>query len=210
VTRAHVVDLDAAFGEPPQRPLLERLAAAAAAAGGPALELGGGLRDEAAIDWALAAGFERAVVGSLAARDPAGFARLAAGRPGRLVPALDAVGSAGGEVRAEGWRQSAGTSVDELAAALAGLPCPALLVTAVERDGLMTGADAALARRAARAAGIPALVSGGVRSLAELAELARQACAAPGELAGAVVGRALYEGAFTLDQALAACRGEAA
>src|SRR5258707_2722876 len=78
VRRIHVVDLDAALGEPPQRALIERLAAALAAGvdgdgDGVGVQLGGGLRDRAAVEWALAAGCERVVLGSLPARDPAAF-----------------------------------------------------------------------------------------------------------------------------------------
>lgn len=196
VERAHVVDLDAALGEPPQR---ELLAALAAAPERPALQLGGGLRDEAAVEWALAAGFERAVIGSLVVADPPRFAALARRFPGRLVPALDA---RDGEVRTAGWTAGSGVTAAAAAARLAGLPCPAVLVTDVERDGAMAGPNVELARRVAAASGLPALLSGGVASLADLAA-ARQAP----EIAGAVVGRALYAGAFTLAEALAVCRG---
>jgi imidazole glycerol-phosphate synthase subunit HisF len=195
VRRVHVVDLDAALGEPPQR---ELIAALAARPGAPALQLGGGLRDRAAVLWALAAGCERVVVGSLVPRDPALFTALARELPGRLVPALDV---AAGAVRVAGWREAAGPSLDELCAQLRGLPCPAVLVTDVERDGMLAGPNLDLARRVARACGIPALLSGGVHALADLAV----ASAVP-EITGAVVGRALYEGVFTVEQALAACR----
>ena len=132
-------------------------------------------------------------------RDPDGFGRLAARYPGRLVPALDV---ADGEVRLAGWREGADRSLDALCRTLRGLPCPAILVTDVARDGTLEGPNLELAGRVAEAAGIPALLSGGVRSLDDL-EAAR---AAPG-IAGAVVGKALYEGLFTVQEALAACRG---
>ncbi len=205
VARAHVVDLDAAFGEPPQRALLAGLPIEAGEAG-PRLQLGGGVRDRAAVEWALEAGFERAVLGSLVARDPEVFATLATDFPDRLVPALDVDG---GEVRVEGWRRGAGTPLEDLCAALRDLPCPAVLVTDVRRDGTLEGVNVEPALRVAAVSGLPALASGGVRSLADLERLRRLAAdGAP--LAGAVVGRALYEGAFTVAQALAACRGEAA
>jgi cyclase len=206
--RIHVVDLDAALGEPPQRPLIERLAAALAAGvdgdgdGGGArvgVQLGGGLRDRAAVEWALAAGCERVVLGSLAARDPAAFGELARAFPGRTVPALEV---AGGEVRVAGWTQAAGISLDDICARLRGLPCPAVLVTDVERDGMLCGPNLELARRIAAATGLPALLSGGVRSLADLA-----AAAALPEIAGAVLGRALYEGRIDLAAALELGRG---
>lgn len=194
VARVHVVDLDAALGEAPQRDLIERMAAL----GTPRVQLGGGLRDREAIDWALGAGCDRVVIGSLVARDVEAFRGLAAELPGRLVPALDV---AHGQVRISGWKEGAPRKLGDLCAHLMGLPCPAILVTDVERDGMMTGPNLELARRVARSTGIPALLSGGVRELADL-EAARELP----EIAGAIVGRALYEGAFSVEEALAACR----
>lgn len=196
----HAVDLDAAFGEAPQAELVARLAAAARRAG-VRLQVGGGLRDRGAVERVLAAGCERAVVGSLLARDPEAFAGLAAAFPGRLVAALDLSvdGTAeGGEVRIEGWRRGAGVALGELAERVAAAGCPAVLVTDVGRDGTMAGPNLALAARVAELARTPALLSGGVRSLDDLAA----ARATPG-IAGAVVGRALYEGTLDLAAALA-------
>jgi cyclase len=199
--RVHLVDLDAALGEAPQRELVERLIDRLARAGGaPAIQLGGGLRDGAAVRWALAAGCARAVVGSLLARSPEGFRELALELPGRLVPALEL---AGGEVRIAGWREGAGRGLGELCGGLRGLPCPAVLVTDVERDGMLAGPNLDLARRVARLSALPALLSGGVRSLADI-EAARRLP----EIAGVVVGRALYEGTLDLAAALRACAGE--
>ena len=81
-----------------------------------------------------------------------------------------------------------------------GAPCPAVLVTDVERDGMMTGPNLELALRVAHTSGLPALLSGGVHALADLEAASRHA-----EIAGAIVGRALYEGAFTVEEALAVC-----
>jgi phosphoribosylformimino-5-aminoimidazole carboxamide ribotide isomerase len=197
VRRVHLVDLDAALGESPQRSLIAGLAALAALPNRPALQLGGGLRDRDSALWALDAGCERVVVGSLVARRPDLFAALTQELPGRLVPALDVEA---GEVRIAGWRQGAGRSLAELCAGLVGLPCPAVLVTDVLRDGMMAGPNIDLARQVGRASGLPALLSGGIRSLADL-----EAARAVPEIGGAIVGRALYEGAFTTEEALAAC-----
>jgi phosphoribosylformimino-5-aminoimidazole carboxamide ribotide isomerase len=199
VRRVHLVDLDAALGEAPQRELIAELAALP---GAPALQLGGGLRDRDAVVWAFEAGCERAVLGSLVAREPDLFASLAEEFPGRLVPALDVEA---GEVRIAGWREGAGRSLDEICAGLRGLSSPAVLVTDVSRDGMMEGPNLDLARRVARASGLPALLSGGIRSLANL-----EAARAFPEIAGAIVGRALYENAFTTEAALAVCAGGAA
>jgi len=193
VRRVHVVDLDAALGEPPQRELIERLVS-----GGVAVQLGGGLRNAEAVRWALEAGCDRVVVGSLLARDFEAFRELARAFPDRIVPALDVEA---GAVRIAGWTEGTSWSLPELCVRLRGLPCPAVLVTDVERDGMLSGPNLELARRVALASGLPALLSGGVGSLDDLAA----ACKVP-EIAGAVVGRALYEGAFTIEQALVVCR----
>lgn len=192
VVRVHVVDLDAALGEAPQRELIGRMAAT-----GVKIQVGGGLRDRESIDWALESGCDRVVMGSLVARDTDAFRTLAQERPGRLVPALDV---AAGEVRIAGWKEGAAQQLGELCARLMGLPCPAILVTDVERDGMMTGPNLELALRVARTSGLPALLSGGVHALSDLEEARRVP-----EIAGAIVGRALYEGAFTVEEALAVC-----
>lgn len=194
VERVHVVDLDAAFGEPPQSRLVARLAAT-----GVALQLGGGLRSREAVAAAFGAGCERVVVGSMVARDPALFAALAEEFPACIVPALDVLA---GQVRIAGWREGARQSLAELCRGLRGLPCPAVLVTDVERDGLMMGPNLELARKVAELSGLPALVSGGVQQLVDLA-----AAAEVPEVAGVIVGRALFEGAFTLEEALATVEG---
>lgn len=191
-TRVHVVDLDATFGEAPQRELIGRMAIRGL------MQLGGGLRDRDAIRWALAAGCDRVVVGSLVARDVEGFRAVALEHPGKIVPALDVEN---GEVRIAGWTEGTAWRLPELCVRLHGLPCPAVLVTDVERDGMLSGPNFDLARRVAMASGIPALLSGGVRSLDDLRE-AREIS----EIAGAVVGRALYEGVFTIEEALDVCR----
>ena len=198
--RVHVVDLDAAFGEPPQRRLVAELASGGPAHRGPKIELGGGLNDGEAVRWALEeAGCERVVLGSLVARDFDAFAAIAGAHPGRVAPAVEV---AGGALRIAGWREEAGVDLDELCRRLTGLPCPAALVTDVERDGTLEGPNFALTRRVHRASGLPVLLSGGVRSLGDL----RQAAGTPG-IAGAIVGKALYEGLFTVAEALEACAG---
>ncbi len=190
--RVHIVDLDAAFGETPQRQLITELAA-----GDTRIELGGGLHDLDAVDWALRAGCERVVLGSIVARDGDAFQRIVEAFPGRVVPALEL---ARGKLRIAGWKEAARTSLDEVAARLRGLECPAVLVTDVERDGTLEGPNLELVRRVAELTGMPALLSGGTRSLDDL----RAAARVP-EIAGAIVGKALYEGLFTVAEALAAC-----
>lgn len=189
----HVVDLDAAFGEKPQRVLVERLAELE----GLEVELGGGLRDRAAIAWALEAGCARAVVGSLAVRDVDLFAEIAADFPGRLVPAVEAKGK---QLVIGGWNEPAPLTINDFCRRLRELPCPVVLVTDVERDGSLTGPNLDLARRVAGESGLPVLVSGGVHALDDL----RAAAEIP-EVWGTIVGKALVEGIFSVEDALTAC-----
>jgi phosphoribosylformimino-5-aminoimidazole carboxamide ribotide isomerase len=195
VSLVHVIDLDAAFGEPPQGELIAELARRAP------IELGGGLRNEEAVARALdELGCRRVILGSMVARDFERFAEIARAHPGGVVPALEV---AGGRLKVAGWTEDAAIPPEELARRLRGLPCPALLVTDVDRDGTLQGPNLPLTARLAELSGLGALVSGGVHSLADL-EAARDL---PG-IAGAIVGKALYEGRFTLKEALAACSGD--
>ena len=194
VARIHVVDLDAAFGAPPQRGVVWELARRAVRGG---IQLGGGLRDREAVEWAFAAGCERAVVTSLIVRDFDVFADLCREHPGRMVAALDIDG---GEVRLAGWTESADRSPAALCAELADLPVAAVLVTDISRDGMMQGPNIDLACRIGDLAGAPAILSGGVRSAADLEAAARRS-----EIEAAIVGRALYDGSLSLDEAIAAC-----
>lgn len=196
VARVHVVDLDAAFGEAQQVESLRRLAGARVVR---SCQLGGGLRTVEAVEQALAWGFERAVVGSMVVRDPKGFARLARVNPGRIVPALDCSGET---VRIAGWSEATSLEWQTTANDLRGLPCAAILVTDVERDGMLSGPNLELAAGVAGSSGIPAIVSGGVASVDDLA----RAAATPG-VGAAILGRAFYEGRVTLEAALAASRG---
>lgn len=199
----HVVDLDAALGEPRQEELITALVESGRSGSGhpgTRIELGGGLGDHNAVPWALGAGCERVVLGSLVARDFDAFSALVEAFPDRIVPAIEV---AAGKLRISGWTEEAAVSVDDVCRKLRGLASPAVLVTDVERDGTLAGPNLDLARRVATATGIPALLSGGVRALDDL----RAAAEVP-EIAGAIVGKALYEGLFTVAEAVAACEGD--
>ncbi len=199
VTLVHIVDLDAALGEPPQRRLITALADNRHS--GTGIELGGGLGDEDAVARVLDAGCRRVVLGSIVARDFGAFSRIAEAFPGRVVPAIEV---AAGKLRIAGWKEEAEVSVAGVCRRLRGLDCPAVLVTDVERDGTLAGPNLELTRRIAVDTNMPALLSGGVRSLDDL----RSAGRVP-EIAGAIVGKALYEGMFTVSEAIVACRGDA-
>ena len=203
VSRVHIVDLDGAFGEDPQRPLIESLVKLASNMSDPLLvELGGGLRDEESVAWAVDAGCDRLVLGSMVVKDFDRFHSLVKRFPDRLVPAVEL---AAGRVQVSGWTESAAVGMLELCQRLSGLPCPAALVTDVDRDGTMTGPNLELAQRVARLSGLPTILSGGVTHLDDLRAAAKAA-----ELDGVIVGKALYEGRFSLAEALEVLEGQGA
>ena len=179
----HVVDLDAALGQGDNRAAIAALVTAATVP----VQVGGGLRGTADVEWALGIGAARAIVGTRAVRDRRWLAEVAEAHPGRLVVAADCHG---GEVVTHGWRQGAGGSVQALVAALGELPLAAVLVTDVGREGRMEGVDAALFRALVETSTHPLLAAGGVRDAADLAALESAG------VAGAVLGMALYTGAL--------------
>lgn len=199
--RIHVVDLDGAFvGEPRQVPLIERLLTSARAAGEVELEVGGGIRDAAAVEQLIAAGVDKVVVGTLAVREPELVAGLCRRFPTAIVVAIDA---RDGMVAVAGWTETSTISAVELGCRAAEWGAAALLYTDVSRDGLQVGpaveATAALQAEIDRVRAIDVIASGGVGSLEHLDALARAGVRA------VICGRALYERSFTLEEALNRC-----
>jgi phosphoribosylformimino-5-aminoimidazole carboxamide ribotide isomerase len=186
--RLHVVDLDGAFGEPRQLSLIAAIVAASSIP----VEVGGGLRDREAIDRVLALGAAFAVLGTAAVRSPALVEGACRAHPGRIIVAVDA---RDGVVAVDGWTASGGITAIELGARARAWGAAALLYTDVARDGLGKGPNVAATAALARAAGIEVIASGGVGSLDDIARL-RQA-----GIPAVVVGRALYDGRFTVADA---------
>ncbi|MBK6922146.1 MAG: 1-(5-phosphoribosyl)-5-[(5-phosphoribosylamino)methylideneamino] imidazole-4-carboxamide isomerase [Deltaproteobacteria bacterium] len=195
VQLVHVVDLDGAFGEPLQRPALAEIVARAHARG-VQIELGGGLRDADAVERALATGADFAVVGTLALRDPQTCAALCERHRDRIVVAADAND---GMVAIDGWREASQRTAAALVRDAAGWGAAAVLYTDIGRDGLQTGPAVAATAALQALVEIPIYASGGVGSLADLT-----ACRDAG-LRGVVVGRALYENSFSIEEAMARC-----
>lgn len=195
-TRLHVVDLDGAFaGHPVQSELVRELVAEAHALG-VEVEVGGGLRDRAAVEAALATGADYAVIGTLAVRDPDAAQALCRAHPGRVIVAIDA---RDGWVAISGWQETSRVPAAALARTAASWGAVALLYTDVARDGLQVGAALESTAALQRGVEIPVIASGGVGSLADLDALRRLGVHA------VILGRALYEGSFTLEEALARC-----
>jgi phosphoribosylformimino-5-aminoimidazole carboxamide ribotide isomerase len=194
--RLHVVDLDGAFaGEPRQTALVAKIVAAVAPI---FVEIGGGLRDLAAVDAALETGARWAVVGTRAALDAAFLAEVCRRHPGRVIVAVDARGP---RVAVKGWTELSEHTVFGVGARARDAGAAALLYTDVSRDGMEQGPNVDETAALAARIGLPILASGGVASIDDLRRLA----AIPG-VEGAIVGRALYTGAIDLPAALEATR----
>ncbi len=194
-THLHVVDLDGALtGTPVHAPIVAQLAAAFPGV----VELGGGLRDRAAVETAIATGVDRVVVGTAVLDDDA-FVRWAAGRLGdRLVVSLDA---RDGMVATHGWTQVSDRAAVDVAAELARTGVRHLLYTDIGRDGTLDGPNLAALKQVAQAAPpLTILAAGGIASLDDLSALAEMRVP---NIRGVIVGRALYEGRFGVAEAIA-------
>lgn len=195
--RLHVVDLDGAFaGAPKQTALVAKIVAAVAPV---PVQAGGGLRDVAAVEAVLDAGARWAVVGTRAALDPAFLDDVCRRFTGRVIVAVDGRGD---RVAVKGWTEVSTLGVIEAAIRARDAGAAAVLYTDIARDGTEQGPNVDATAALARAARLPVLASGGVACVGDIAALA-----AARDVAGVVVGRALYTGAVRLDEALVAARG---
>jgi phosphoribosylformimino-5-aminoimidazole carboxamide ribotide isomerase len=182
-TRLHVVDLDAALGRGTNAVAVRRLVTDTNAE----IQVGGGVRDRAGVDSALALGAARVVVGTRALEDLEWISTAAAQRPGKIVVAVDV---RAGAPAVHGWTRNASCSLDGALDALRDLPLAALLVTSVEVEGRMCGPDLPLVDRVLARASVPVIASGGIATTTDLQELDARGVRA------AVVGMALYTGAL--------------
>ena len=186
----HVVDLDAArTGEAANLDLV----AAVAAAVGCTVQAGGGVRSSEAAERLLAAGVERVVVGTAAVERPELVAELCALHPGRVVVGLDARHR---RLAVRGWTETTGADLVGVVRRLEGEGVAAVVVTEIGRDGTMAGPDLDQLRAVLEATGLDVVASGGVGTLDDLRALADLG------VAGIIVGRALYEGRFSVEEAL--------
>jgi phosphoribosylformimino-5-aminoimidazole carboxamide ribotide isomerase len=191
----HVVDLDGArAGRPAQLELVERICRGVDIP----VQVGGGLRDQAAVAGVLAAGAARAIVGTLAVRDPDACTAICRAHPGRVVVGLDA---RDGLVQTAGWLEGSAVRAVEAAPRIADMGAAAIVYTDIARDGTERGPDLDGTAAVARAAQIAVIASGGVGSIADVRGVA---ALAPDGVTGVIIGRALYTGAVRLEDALAA------
>jgi phosphoribosylformimino-5-aminoimidazole carboxamide ribotide isomerase len=189
----HVVDLDGAFaGKPMNAAAVERIIGAVAIP----VQLGGGIRDSATVRGWLDKGVTRVIIGTAAVRDPAFAKRAAADFPGRVAVALDA---RDGKVAVDGWANTSGLSALDLAKQFEDAGLAAIVYTDIARDGMLKGLNLDATLALADAVSIPVIASGGLASLDDIRALVAPRAR---KLAGAIAGRALYDGRLDPAEAL--------
>lgn len=194
--RVHIVDLDGARdGAPTNMNVISKIASNTSME----VEVGGGIRNIETFERYLDSGATRLVLGSALVNDPA-FCEQAVSLYGACVVA--GIDARDGMVAIEGWREGTGTPAAELVAELKGRGIHELVYTDISRDGMQSGVNAAAYGKLAAAAGFPITASGGIATLDDLRALA--ALPAPG-IEGAIAGRAIYEGAFTVEEGVRVC-----
>jgi phosphoribosylformimino-5-aminoimidazole carboxamide ribotide isomerase len=189
----HIVDLDGAFaGKPRNAKAVERILRAVNIP----TQLGGGIRDRGRIEAQLEKGIARVIIGTAAVRDPALVKDAARAYPGRIAVGLDA---RDGKVAVEGWAQTSELTTLEVAKRFEAAGVAAIIHTDVTRDGMLKGPNLAATTALADAVSIPVIASGGFASIDDI----RALLAPPAKkLAGAILGRALYDGRIDAAAAL--------
>jgi len=192
----HLVDLNGAFaGEPVNGAAVEAILSAVSIP----VQLGGGIRDMATIERWLSRGIARVILGTVAVENPALVREAAAAFPGQVAVGIDA---RAGRVATRGWAEETEAMATDVARSFEDAGVAAIIYTDIQRDGAMQGPNVEATAALARAVSIPVIASGGVSSLADLRALRN--CGAP--LDGAISGRALYDGALDLAEAIAVLR----
>src|SRR3954451_10853438 len=190
----HVVDLDGAFaGKPMNVSAVERILETV----GLCVQLGGGIRDMATIEGWLGKGVNRVIIGTAAVRDPALVKEAAKKYPKRIAVGLDAKN---GKVAVEGWAATSELSALDIARRFEDAGVAAIIYTDVARDGMLTGLNLDATVTLAEAISIPVIASGGLASLDDIKALLAPRAK---KLAGAIAGRALYDGRLDAAEALA-------
>jgi phosphoribosylformimino-5-aminoimidazole carboxamide ribotide isomerase len=181
----HVVDLDGAFAGQPMNgnavdAILDRIDLP--------VQLGGGIRDMRTVEAWLEKGVARVVIGTAAVRDPTFVREAARLHPGKIAVGIDAKN---GHVAVEGWAQTSALTAEELGRRFEDAGVAAIIYTDIARDGILKGLNIEMTLALAEAVSIPVIASGGLASIDDVERLLELDCAA---LAGAISGRALYDG----------------
>lgn len=161
------------------------------------IEVGGGIRDEESIVTLLEKGVERVIIGTRAVSDFDWFSRMAEKYPSKIALGLDARGS---KLAAEGWTRNYPQPMIGFARKAAKLPLAAIIYTDIEKDGMLSGPNLERTKAVAEAVELPVIAAGGVNSIEDIKKLAAA------DVAGAIIGRALYEGTLDLAAALEAVK----
>jgi 1-(5-phosphoribosyl)-5-[(5-phosphoribosylamino)methylideneamino] imidazole-4-carboxamide isomerase/N-(5'phosphoribosyl)anthranilate isomerase len=194
----HLVDLDAAFGRGDNRDVIRRVVEASSSV---KIELSGGIRDDASLESALEAGATRVNLGTAALEDPEWTARVIEKHGDTIAVGLDVRGTT---LAARGWTKEGG-DLWEVLARLEDAGCPRYVVTDVTKDGTLRGPNIDLLKQVMERTSKPVVASGGISSLQDISDL--YALVQLG-LEGAILGKSLYAGRFTLEQALAVANGQ--
>jgi phosphoribosylformimino-5-aminoimidazole carboxamide ribotide isomerase len=189
----HAVDLDGAFaGKPMNAAAVDRILEMISIP----VQLGGGVRDTATVESWLEKGIERVIIGTAAVRDPPFVKQVARDYPGRIAVGLDA---RDGKVAVEGWAETSQLSVLDIARRFEDVGVSAIVYTDIARDGMLKGLNLDATIALADSISIPVIASGGLASIEDIkAMLSPRA----GKLAGAIAGRALYDGRLDVAEAL--------
>lgn len=194
----HVVDLDAArTGRPANRDVVAAIVDAVRVP----VQSSGGVRDDFSAEALLELGVARVVVGTAAVEDPSLVRRLARRHPGEVAVGLDA---RHGQLALRGWTEQSGRSVVDALALFKDAGVAAVVVTEIGRDGMLSGPDLDALGRVLEATELDVIAAGGVSSVDDLRALSRLERGGR-ELAGVIVGKALYEGRLSVEEAVAAC-----
>lgn len=189
----HIVDLDGAFaGKPMNAAAVDRILETV----GIPVQLGGGVRDTATVENWLEKGIDRIIIGTAAVRDPSFVKQAARDYPGRIAVGLDA---RDGKVAVEGWAETSELSVLDIARRFEDVGVSAIVYTDIARDGMLQGLNLDATVALAEAIRIPIIASGGLASIEDIKELLSPRA---GKLAGAIAGRALYDGRLDAAEAL--------
>jgi len=195
----HIVDLDGAkLGRPVNTDVISAIETLSGGQTGLELfkiEVGGGLRDEAAIKQLLDIGVERVIIGTKAVSDFEWFSRMTEKFSGKIVLGLDARGS---KVATHGWTQDSPHNLLEFATDAAKLPLAAIIYTDITKDGMMTGPNLERTKALIETVDMPIVASGGVKELGDIKKLAELGAEA------VIIGRSLYEGTLKLSDAIKA------
>jgi len=193
----HIVDLDGAFaGKPMNAAAVDRILETV----GIPVQLGGGVRDTATVESWIEKGVTRVVIGTAAVRDPPFVKQAARDYPGRIAVGLDA---RDGKVAVEGWAQTSQMSALEIARRFEDAGVAAIVYTDIARDGMLQGLNLDATLSLAEAISIPVIASGGLASIGDIKDLLEPRAK---KLAGAIAGRALYDGRLDAAEALALIR----